>query len=167
MRAINTPQIYVAHEPIDLRKSIDGLSLMVSQVFQHDPFQGQLFVFTNRRRDKIKLLHWDTNGFWLSWSGGSLPGLNWPEGRRCLRSSHASCNGCWKGWHWNSGGRPAVLGDVQVCLRACPASGSFMIWPTPTSPVPVAGSHVRSSAKSTASNWISSHRGLRSSNRCG
>lgn len=65
MRAINTPQIYVAHEPIDLRKSIDGLSLMVSQVFQHDPFQGQLFVFTNRRRDKIKLLHWDTNGFWL------------------------------------------------------------------------------------------------------
>lgn len=79
MRPINTRRIYVAREPIDLRKSIDGLSLVVSQVLQHDPFQGQLFVFTNRQRDKIKLLHWDTNGFWLYYKRLERGRFAWPE----------------------------------------------------------------------------------------
>ena len=69
----------MAREPIDLRKSIDGLSLLVSQGLQHDPFQGQLFVFTNRQRDKIKLLHWDTNGFWLYYKRLERGRFAWPE----------------------------------------------------------------------------------------
>lgn len=55
-----------------------------------------------------------------AWSGGGLPGLNWPEGRRCLRSSRASCNGCWKGWHWNSGGRPRGGGGRQSLPQSLP-----------------------------------------------
>ena len=51
--------------PVDLRKSIDGLSLLVGQVLGQDPFSAQLFVFVNRRRDKLKALRWDHNGFVL------------------------------------------------------------------------------------------------------
>ena len=79
MLPINTTPVYVAREPIDMRKSIDGLSLIVSQVLQHDPFQVQLLVFTNRWRDQIKLLQWDTNGFWLYYQRLERGWLAWPE----------------------------------------------------------------------------------------
>ncbi len=78
MLAIPLLPIYVAREPIDMRKSIDGLAAIVSQVLQQDPFQAQLFVFTNRRRDKIKLLHWDGNGFWLHYKRLERGHFAWP-----------------------------------------------------------------------------------------
>ncbi|MBF4223195.1 transposase, partial [Vibrio anguillarum] len=48
----------------DMRKSIDGLSLIVADVLDMDPFSEAWFIFCNRGRDKIKILFWDTNGFW-------------------------------------------------------------------------------------------------------
>lgn len=57
------PKVYLAREPTDLRKSIDGLSILVSQALGEDPFSAQLFVFVNRRKDKLKALLWDRNGF--------------------------------------------------------------------------------------------------------
>ena len=58
-------KVYLAAGSTDMRKSIDGLAALVSQAFSLDPFSPCLFVFCNRQRDKIKILHWDHNGFWL------------------------------------------------------------------------------------------------------
>ncbi len=49
----------------DMRKSINGLSALVALSFDLDPFSGHLFVFSNRRRNIIKILYWDRNGFCL------------------------------------------------------------------------------------------------------
>ena len=58
-------QVYLAAGVTDMRKSINGLSLMVSEQLAHDPFSGSVFVFCNRARDKLKILYWECNGFWL------------------------------------------------------------------------------------------------------
>uniref|UniRef100_UPI003AF6D9EB IS66 family insertion sequence element accessory protein TnpB n=1 Tax=Thiolapillus sp. TaxID=2017437 RepID=UPI003AF6D9EB len=50
------PQIYLYREPVDFRKSFRGLAAIVEQELGHNPFEGALYAFTNRRRDKIKLL---------------------------------------------------------------------------------------------------------------
>ncbi|MFQ5382149.1 MAG: IS66 family insertion sequence element accessory protein TnpB [Dehalococcoidia bacterium] len=58
-------RIFLAREPVDFRKAHDGLCAIVRQQFREDPFDGNLFVFFNRAKDRIKLLLWDRNGFWL------------------------------------------------------------------------------------------------------
>ncbi|WP_419624805.1 IS66 family insertion sequence element accessory protein TnpB [Thiolapillus sp.] len=50
------PQIYLYRDPVDFRKSFRGLAAIVEQELSHNPFEGALYAFTNRRRDKIKLL---------------------------------------------------------------------------------------------------------------
>lgn len=57
--------VYLACGKTDLRKSIDGLAAIVEMSFNLDPFSECLFVFCNANRDKIKILKWDGNGFWL------------------------------------------------------------------------------------------------------
>ena len=56
---------YVCVQPVDMRKSIDGLAALVVPVFGADPFCGQLFVFVSKRRDRVKILYWDRHGFAL------------------------------------------------------------------------------------------------------
>jgi len=58
-------RIFAATEPIDFRKGFDGLVQIVRDGFGEDPFAGDLFCFFNRRRDRVKVLVWDRNGFWL------------------------------------------------------------------------------------------------------
>jgi transposase len=58
-------RIWVATRPTDLRKSFDTLAELVRQQFGLDPLSGQLFVFTNKRADRVKLLYWDEDGFVL------------------------------------------------------------------------------------------------------
>jgi len=62
-----TPQmrILVAVEPTDFRKGIDGLAALCRAVLDSDPFSGRVFVFGNRRRQAIKILVYDGQGFWL------------------------------------------------------------------------------------------------------
>ncbi len=57
--------VYLCHEPVDIRQSINGLSIVVKEMLAHNPFSGHWFVFFNRRRDKLKLLYWSHNGFCL------------------------------------------------------------------------------------------------------
>ena len=58
-------RIYLAREPVDFRKAHDGLIAIVRDEFGDDPFDGSVFLFLNRRRDRVKVLHWDRDGFWL------------------------------------------------------------------------------------------------------
>ena len=78
MFLLNGVRIYLARAPVDLRKSIDGLSLLVSQVLGQDPFSAQLLVFVNRRRDKLKALSWDQNGFVLYYKRLERGHFRWP-----------------------------------------------------------------------------------------
>lgn len=55
---------YVCAEPIDMRRSIDGLSALVAPLLGMDALSGQVFVFVGKRRNKVKLLVWDRHGFW-------------------------------------------------------------------------------------------------------
>lgn len=58
-------RIFLSRDAVDFRKSHDGLLAVVRDAFGDDPFDGSLFVFLNRRRDRVKLLQWDRDGFWL------------------------------------------------------------------------------------------------------
>ncbi len=57
--------VYLCREPVDFRKSIDGLSALVEQHLQMNPFSNAVHVFVNKKRDKIKALYWHRNGFCL------------------------------------------------------------------------------------------------------
>lgn len=57
--------IFACTTPVDFRKQHDGLVALVRERLDSDPFDGSIFVFFNRRRDRIKVLLWDGNGFWL------------------------------------------------------------------------------------------------------
>ena len=58
-------QIFVYTQAADMRKGFNGLSGIVHSEFQSDPTDGSLFIFINRRRDRMKLLHFDGGGYWL------------------------------------------------------------------------------------------------------
>lgn len=71
--------VFLAQRAVDMRKSINGLVVIVESSFRLDPFSPALFVFTNRQRNKIKILHWDTNGFWLHYKRLESGRFQWPE----------------------------------------------------------------------------------------
>ena len=71
--------VYLAAGATDMRKSIDGLALIVSEVMELDPFSESLFVFCNRGRNRLKILHWQTNGFWLYYRRLEKGQFNWPD----------------------------------------------------------------------------------------
>jgi transposase len=58
---------YICAEPVDMRKSIDGLSQLVEPLLSGNAFSGSVFVFLSRRREKVKLLWWDRHGFWVAY----------------------------------------------------------------------------------------------------
>ena len=58
-------QIYLADFAVDMRKSIDGLMLLVKSEFGDSPATGAYYIFSNRKRDKLKVLYWDKSGFAL------------------------------------------------------------------------------------------------------
>ncbi len=57
--------IYLHRAPVDFRKAINGLSAIVSTVMELSIFEAGLFVFCNKKRDKLKILYWDSTGFCL------------------------------------------------------------------------------------------------------
>lgn len=75
----NIERVYLARGNTDLRKSIDGLAVLVKEGFNLDPFSPCLFVFCNRKRDKIKILEWETNGFWLHYRRLERGTFEWPD----------------------------------------------------------------------------------------
>ena len=77
----NSIRVYLALGSTDLRKAINGLSVLVEQAMGLDPFSGDLFVFCNRRQNIIKILYWDRNGFCLWQKRLEKQFFTWPESR--------------------------------------------------------------------------------------
>jgi transposase len=82
MIPIGCDRVYLALGNTDMRKSINGLSIMVEQAMELNPFSGELFVFCNRRRNIIKILYWDRNGFCLWHKRLEKDRFKWPESER-------------------------------------------------------------------------------------
>jgi transposase len=71
-------RIYLATGATDLRRSVDGLSRVVREGFALDPLSGHLFVFRNRRGDRLKILVWDRSGFWVLYKRLERGTFAWP-----------------------------------------------------------------------------------------
>lgn len=79
-------QIYIACGYTDMRKSIDGLAGIVQQSFRLNPFQNSLFLFCGRRRDRMKALYWEGDGFVLLYKRLEGGNFQWPRNAEAVRS---------------------------------------------------------------------------------
>lgn len=73
------PVVYVCRVPVDFRKGIQGLGVLVEESLGLDPFSEHLFVFCNRRRDRVKILYWERNGFCLWSKHLERQRFHWPK----------------------------------------------------------------------------------------
>ena len=72
-------RVYLSLGHTDMRKSINTLSVLVEDQMALDPFSGQMFAFCNRRRNIVKILYWDRNGFCLWQKRLEKDRFKWPE----------------------------------------------------------------------------------------
>jgi transposase len=79
MRPGESVEVYLYRGAVDMRKSIDGLAAIVEQELGLSPFTAALFVFCNRKRDKIKLLYWERSGFVLWYKRLEKERFPWPR----------------------------------------------------------------------------------------
>ncbi len=89
------PRVFLCVAPVDFRKSITGLSLLVEQALELNPFDTTLYVFINRKRDKIKILLWEKNGFVLWYKRLEKQRFKWPSD---LNSATITLNGEQLNW---------------------------------------------------------------------
>jgi transposase len=90
----HTGQIWMVVDPVDMRRGIDGLSLLVQQTLGHSPCAGSAFVFCNRAGNRIKILLWDGNGVWLCHRRLHQGRFVWPKwGDRCFELTQPQ-------WEW-------------------------------------------------------------------
>jgi len=82
---LNVPhsvKVFLALDPCDLRKSFNGLSAVVREQLRENPLEGGLFLFTNRRRNRLKILYWDGTGLWVLNKRLEKGRFSWPAGVR-------------------------------------------------------------------------------------
>jgi transposase len=73
-------RVFVALGPVDLRGGFNTLTALVKTTLQSDPLSGHLFVFTNRTRNRLKVLYWDGSGFWVCGKRLEQGRFAWPTG---------------------------------------------------------------------------------------
>ena len=81
-----TTRVFVALEPADMRQGFNGLYSRVQMSLQHDPLSGHLYVFTNRRCNRLKILYWDGTGLWVCAKRLEKGRFSWPAGQGACRS---------------------------------------------------------------------------------
>ena len=81
-------RVYIATGNTDMRKSINGLSILVADQLELNPLSGHLFAFCNRKRDIIKILYWDRNGFCLFHKRLEKDRFQWPETEKSVLNIH-------------------------------------------------------------------------------
>ncbi len=76
---VDVNEIYLHCDPVDFRKSINGLSIIVESDMALSALSGALFLFCNKKRDKLKLLYWDKTGFALWYKRLEQEKFKWPK----------------------------------------------------------------------------------------
>lgn len=97
-------RVYLCTAAVDFRKAHDGLCALVRERFRDDPFTGDVFVFLNGSRDRVKLLLWERNGFWLLYKRlerGTFPPVRALEGER-VELTRAELAMLLEGFEWSS-----------------------------------------------------------------
>ena len=72
-------KIYIRPGYTDLRKAVNGLTAMIQESMQHDPFSGSVYLFCNQERKLLKAIWWDKTGFWMSQKRLEKYKFPWPE----------------------------------------------------------------------------------------
>lgn len=72
-------RVYLHRAPVDMRKQIDGLALLAKEVIELDPMSGAMFAFVNARRNKLKILVWERNGFIVWYKRLEQQRFHWPR----------------------------------------------------------------------------------------
>ena len=108
--------VYIACGYTDLRRGIDGLATIVQQQFQLDPFTNTLFLFCGRRRDRIKGLYWEGDGFLLLYKRLEHGVYQWPRSENEVKSLTA------QQYRWLMEGL-----KIEQPKAHCPVSGLSMI----------------------------------------
>ena len=104
-------KIYLAVEPVDMRKQFNGLWALATERLREDPRQGAAFIFGNKDRDRIKILYWDGTGSWIFAKRLEKGRFTWPQGSDAIKVSLAPealtmllagidlKDGCRKAWY--------------------------------------------------------------------
>lgn len=104
-------KIYLAIEPVDMRKQFNGLWGLATERLREDPRQGAAFIFTNKDRDRLKILYWDGTGPWIFAKRLEKGRFTWPVGSDATKLSLAPealamllagidlKDGCRKAWY--------------------------------------------------------------------
>jgi transposase len=75
-------KVYLCLEPADMRKSFNGLAALVEGHLKANPYDGALYLFTNKRRNRIKILFWDGTGLWVAAKRLEEGRFSWPSPSR-------------------------------------------------------------------------------------
>ena len=90
-------KVFIACGYTDLRRGIDGLASIVQQQFSLDPFTNTLFLFCGRRRDRLKALYWENDGFILLYKRLEQGKYQWPRSEQEANCLHlSSIDGSWR-----------------------------------------------------------------------
>jgi transposase len=82
---LSTVKIFLRPGHTDMRKAVNGLSVIVQEVMAHNPFSGSVYLFCNRERKLLKAVYWDRTGFWLCQKRLEKDKFPWPEDEEEVR----------------------------------------------------------------------------------
>ncbi len=80
-------KVYLAVEPVDMRKQFNGLWTLAVEKLREDPRHGAVFVFANKDRNRVKLLYWDETGVWVMAKRLEKGRFTWPVGSAATKLS--------------------------------------------------------------------------------